>query len=272
MSNLIVKSTDPNESGSVLKITPETAGWEYVGFEVFKLQKGQTLKKETQNEEVCIVLLSGRANIHTQEKQFDNIGKRMSVFEWIPPYSVYVPSSDLYEVEALTELEIAVCSAPGKGTYEARLIGPEDVGVEKRGSGNVTRHIHDILPEQADADSLLVVEVLTPQGSWSGFPPHKHDQNNLPEESYLEETYYHKINPEQGFAFQRVYTDNLSLDEKMIVQNNDAVLVPEGYHPVAAPPGYDVYFLNVMAGPVRAWKFKNDPNHEWILENIKVYN
>jgi 5-deoxy-glucuronate isomerase len=271
MSDLIIKSNEPNEEGSVLKVTPESAGWEYVGFEAFKLQPGQTLKKETLDEEVCLVLLSGRANVQTREKQFNNIGERMNVFEWTPPYSVYVPSSDLYEVEALTELELAVCAAPGKGTYEARLIAPADVGVEKRGSGSITRHIHNILPEQADADSLLVVEVLTPQGNWSGFPPHKHDENNLPHESYLEETYYHKINPEQGFAYQRVYTDDRSLDENMIVKNNQTVLVPKGYHPVAAPPGYDVYFLNVMAGPIRTWKFKNDPEHEWLTEHVKVY-
>jgi 5-deoxy-glucuronate isomerase len=271
MSHLIVKSIGPDEEGSILKVTPESAGWQYVGFEVYQLKQGETLKKATVEKEVCLVLLSGYANVGTKTEQFPSIGKRMSVFEWIPPFSVYVPANDQYEVEALTDIELAVCSAPGKGTYEARLIAPEDVGVEKRGSGSITRHIHNILPEQSEADSLLVVEVLTPQGNWSGFPPHKHDENNLPHESYLEETYYHKINPEQGFAYQRVYTDDRSLDENMIVKNNQTVLVPKGYHPVAAPPGYDVYFLNVMAGPVRTWKFKNDPEHEWIMEHVKVY-
>ncbi|WP_079474085.1 5-deoxy-glucuronate isomerase [Marinococcus halophilus] len=271
MSDLIVKNMDPNEEGNVLKITPDSAGWEYIGFEVFKLSQGQTVKKETLSNEVCIVILSGKVNIATEKEKYENIGHRMSVFEWTPPYSVYVPPKDQYAIQALTEVEYVVCAAPGKGTYEARLITPEDVKVSTRGSGNLTRYIHDILPEQANADSLLVVEVLTPQGSWSGFPPHKHDEDNLPHESKLEETYYHKINPENGFAYQRVYTDDNLLDENLAVKNDEAVLVPKGYHPVAAPPGYDVYFLNVMAGPIRTWNFKNDPEHEWLLNHVKVY-
>ena len=117
---------------------------------------------------------------------------------------------------------------------------------------------------EGQAERLLVVEVLTPNGHWSSYPPHKHDQDDLPDESYLEETYYHKIRPPQGFALQRVYTGDRSLDETMSVVDGDAVLVPRGYHAVSAPPGYDLYYLNVMAGPIREWKFKNDPDHEWL--------
>lgn len=115
-------------------------------------------------------------------------------------------------------------------------------------------------------ENLLVVEVYTDSGNWSSYPPHKHDQNNLPEESLLEETYYHEMNPSQGFVFQRVYTDDLSLDETMTVENGDVVVVPKGYHPVGVPDGYDSYYLNIMAGPIRKWKFYNDPKHEWILK------
>lgn len=267
MADLIVPSQTPDEEGKVLSITPESAGWEYIGFEVYALEKGKKLKKETGNQEVCVVLLTGKANVSTKKETFENIGKRMSVFEKIPPYSVYIPNEDEYEVEALTDLEIAVCAAPGKGTYEARLIGPEDVGVEDRGAGNISRKVQNILPEQKPADSLLVVEVFTPEGNWSSYPPHKHDQNNLPHESYLEETYYHRVNPGHGFAVQRVYTDDKSLDETMVIKDGDAVLVPKGYHPVSAPPGYEVYYLNVMAGPVRTWKFNNSKDHEWIMED-----
>ncbi|WP_199425834.1 5-deoxy-glucuronate isomerase [Thermaerobacillus caldiproteolyticus] len=266
MRRLIVPSHQPNQEGNVLGVTPESAGWEYIGFEVYALQKGRTLRKETGNQEACLVLLSGKANVSTKREQWESIGERMNVFEKIPPYSVYVPSEDFYEVEAVTDLELAVCLAPGKGTYSARLITPHDVGVETRGAGNIERQVHNILPEQKPADSLLVVEVFTPEGNWSSYPPHKHDQHNLPYESYLEETYYYKINPSHGFAVQRVYTDDRSLDETMIVKSGDVVLVPKGYHPVSAPPGYEVYYLNVMAGPVRTWKFHNDPDHEWVME------
>jgi 5-deoxy-glucuronate isomerase len=267
MSDLIISSGIPDKEGKVLSVTPESAGWKYVGFEVYNLEKGQALIKETGDQEVCIVFLNGRANVSTKNNKWENIGQRMSVFEKIPPYSVYVPSGDFYEVEAVTNLELAICLAPGKATYPARLIAPEDVGIEIRGAGNIERKIHNILPEQMPADSLLVVEVFTPEGNWSSYPPHKHDQENLPQESYLEETYYHKINPGHGFAVQRVYTDDRSLDETLIVKDGDVVLVPKGYHPVAAPPGYEVYYLNVMAGPVRTWKFRNDPDHEWVMES-----
>ena len=109
-------------------------------------------------------------------------------------------------------------------------------------------------------------EVITPDGNWSSYPPHKHDQDAVPEETRLEETYYHRINPPQGFAFQRVYTDDRSLDETMAVEDRNVVMVPEGYHPVGAPHGYDLYYLNVMAGPKRTWIFNNDPDHEWIID------
>jgi 5-deoxy-glucuronate isomerase len=267
-SELIVKSSElPDKQGNVLTVTPESASWDYVGFQVYRMRAGQSLQQDTGSNEVCLVILSGKANVATAEESWSGIGSRLNIFEQVPPFSVYVPSGDRYSVEAVSGLELAVCSAPGKGTYKARLISPEDVGVELRGKGNTERTIHNILPQQQPADSLLVVEVYTPGGHWSSYPPHKHDQLNMPEESLLEETYYHRISKEQGFAVQRVYTDDRSSDETLIVQNGDVVLVPQGYHPVSAPPGYDLYYLNVMAGPVRSWNFKNDPDHEWIFSN-----
>lgn len=267
MSEYIIKpKSTPDEDGTILKVTPETAGWEYVGFQVAKLAEGQTLTRESGDQELCIVFLSGVGDVSTREQTWEHVGKRMSVFEKIPPYSVYVPNLDRVEITARTALELAICAAPGKGSYPARLIAPEDVGVEGRGYGNLERQIHNILPEQKEADSLLVVEVFTPNGHWSSYPPHKHDQDALPEESLLEETYYFRVEPEQGFAIQRVYTDDRALNETLAVNNGEVVLVPRGYHPVGAPPGYDVYYLNVMAGPTRMWKFRNDPDHDWLMQ------
>ena len=109
-----------------------------------------------------------------------------------------------------------------------------------------------------------MVEVVTPSGNWSSYPPHKHDTATVGEETALEETYYHRLDPAQGFAMQRVYTDDRAIDQTMTVEDGDVVMVPRGYHPVGVPHGYDLYYLNVMAGPVREWKFRNDPAHEWI--------
>ncbi|MBD2869318.1 5-deoxy-glucuronate isomerase [Paenibacillus arenilitoris] len=263
---IVPASARPDAEGSVLRITPESAGWQYVGFEALKLEAGQRVRRETGEREACLVLLSGRANVSTAAAEWTDIGGRMSVFEKMPPYSVYVPSGDRYELTALTDVEVAVCTAPGRGGHEARLIAPEQVGAEKRGSGSNERLVHNILPEGEPADSLLVVEVFTPEGNWSSYPPHKHDRDALPDESLLEETYYYRVEPSQGFAIQRVYTDDRSLDETLAVADGQAVLVPKGYHPVAAPAGYEVYYLNVMAGPIRTWRFHNDPDHEWMLK------
>ena len=189
------------------------------------------------------------------------------MFDHTRPYALYVPFRTSWQVIAHTETEIAICRAPGiTGEHPPRLILPEHMSLETRGEGTNTRHVCNILPETEPADSLLVVEVITPSGNWSSYPPHKHDTDNLPEESYLEETYYHRINPPQGYILHRVYTDERDLDETMAAEDGDVVLVPRGYHPVGVPHGYECYYLNVMAGPKRIWKFNNDPDHEWMLD------
>ena len=139
-------------------------------------------------------------------------------------------------------------------------------GGDPRAKPPTPRLVQTFLPEPDPADSLLVVEVITPGGCWSSYPPHKHDSDKLPDESALEEIYYHRLNPSQGFAFQRVFTDDGDLDETMTVHDRDTVMVPRGYHPCGAPHGYDLYYLNVMAGPKRIWKFYNSPDHEWIIK------
>lgn len=265
MPKLLVRPHTPERDGRVIEITPESAGWRHVGFEVFKLQPGQRISRATGDREFCLVLVTGKANVVAGGQRFAQIGARMSVFEGKAPYSVYVPGDSTWEVEAAGELELAVCSAPATSGRAVRLIAPADVGYEARGKGANIRHVYNILPETAPADSLLVVEVITPNGNWSSYPPHKHDTDAIPQESSLEETYYHHLNPPQGFAFQRVYTDDRSLDETMAVEDGTVVMVPRGYHPVGAPYGYDLYYLNVMAGPVRQWCFRNDPAHDWIM-------
>jgi 5-deoxy-glucuronate isomerase len=265
VADLIVSSKkEPDNEGSVVKVTPESAGWEYVGFEVLKLEAGQTAERRSEGEEVCLVVLSGRCHVAAGANEWRDIGERNSPFDG-PPYAVYLPPGITYRVEAATDLELAICSAPAERGVEPRLIRPEDVQVSTRGSGNAEREVRNIVMEGQPAESLLVVEVITPNGHWSSYPPHKHDKDDRPNETYLEETYFHRVRPEKGFAVQKVYTEDRSLDETLTVGDGDTVLVPRGYHAVSAPPGYDLYYLNVMAGPVREWKVKNDPDHEWLL-------
>jgi 5-deoxy-glucuronate isomerase len=262
--NLLVKPHRPDAQGRVLSVTPESAGWRYVGFEVFQLAPGQLLKRSTGDREFCAVMLSGRAALGCNGQGLGTIGDRSSVFGG-KAWSAYLPARASFELRAVTAAEVALCSAPGSGNLPARIIGPDRVGQETRGQGTNQRHVYNILPDSEPAESLLVVEVITPGGHWSSYPPHKHDRDALPEESFLEETYYHRLNPPQGFAFQRVYTDDRSVDETYSVADGDCVMVPRGYHPVGAPHGYDLYYLNVMAGPQRRWVFKNDPAHEWLM-------
>jgi len=267
MSNLLVKPSAPNSDGRIHAITPASAGWTYVGFEVYRLRAGQTVRHPTENREACLVMLSGKASVTGGGMDFGVIGGRASPFE-PDPWSVYVPARSEWSITAQTDCEVAVCTAPAEGRLPARLIAPQAVGQETRGKGTNTRHVRNILPESEPAESLLVVEVITPSGHWSSYPPHKHDRDALPQESLLEETYYHRLNPPQGFALQRVYTDDRTLDETLAPADGDVVLVPRGYHPVGAPHGYELYYLNVMAGPKRTWKFYNDPAHEWLIANI----
>ncbi len=264
MPQLLSKCRSKDASGLVQDIRPESAGWHYVGFQVFELKAGQSLKQETAGQEVCLVLVAGKARINTRELALNEIGDRMSPFECKKPYAVYVPNDDYFEVTATSDLELAVCKAPGRGNHKARLIRPDDIGAESRGKGFNQRYVQNILPEDQPADSLLVVEVYTDEGNTSSYPSHKHDQDRAPEETYLEETYYHRIDPPQGFALQRVYTDDGELDECMAVYNKDVVMVPKGYHPVATLAGYNNYYLNVMAGPVRQWCFTWEPAHNWV--------
>jgi 5-deoxy-glucuronate isomerase len=261
---LRVRPTAPDADGRVLVITPESAGWKYVGFEVRRLSPGQEVTLTSAGNESCLVILTGSADVHVDHLELKGLGGRKSVFDDAPPGAVYAPARSRISIRAGSAAEVALCSAPGTGVGGPRAISGERMPKETRGDGTNRRMVRNVLPETEPAERLLVVEVITPGGHWSSYPPHKHDTNTPPAETQLEETYYHRLNPSQGFAFQRVYTDDRSIDETVCVEDGDVVLVPRGYHPVGAPHGYDLYYLNVMAGPVRRWIVQDDPAHAWI--------
>jgi 5-deoxy-glucuronate isomerase len=243
-------------------VTPASAGWSYVGFEALTLAGGEPVERDTGADELCVVVLSGTCTVRSPHGDWRDLGGRPDPFSGLPD-AAYLPPGTRYVLEG--DGEVGLCSAPAGDGAAARVLPGSDVEPETRGHGAHERTIHPILMGDREADSLLVCEVLTPPGHWSSYPPHKHDRDAMPDESFLEETYYHRIRPAQGFALQRVYTSDLALDETLVVRDGDVVLVPRGYHTVAAPPGYAVYYLNVMAGPVRAWAVANDPDHEWTL-------
>jgi 5-deoxy-glucuronate isomerase len=264
MSRLLVRPS--GTSGRVHAITPASADWTYVGFELHRLMPGETAAGHVGSDEAILVLVEGKARIEAAGQDWGEMGGRLDVFERTPPHALYIPNGSDWRATATTPLTLAVCRAPGRGNHPARVLGPDGIALTERGRGSNTRYIHNIAMEDREvAGSLLVTEVFTPAGHWSSYPSHRHDEDRFPEMTYLEETYYHRLNPPQGFGVQRVYTEDASLDETMSVKNHDVVLVPRGHHPVGAPHGYEMYYLNVMAGPLRKWRFKADPDHAWLM-------
>ena len=267
MSELLVR---PNGlHGKVHDITAQSARtaksprWSHVGFGLYRLAAGDVAAEATADREVILVLVEGRAAISADGQDLGELGERMTVFEALKPHCVYVPGGTEWVARATTDCTLAVCAAPAQGDYPVRVIQVPDL--LSRGKGTNRRTIYPIAMEEADiAGSLLVTEVFTPAGHWSSYPPHRHDEDDFPAMTYLEETYYHRLDPAQGYGHQRVYTEDGRLDETMSVADHDVVLVPEGHHPCAAAYGYDMYYLNVMAGPLRKWRFRNDPAHDWI--------
>jgi 5-deoxy-glucuronate isomerase len=266
VSPLLAKAAP--QGREIVNVTPERAGWTHVGFRAIRLNKDETEVVQTGTRELCLVVLTGTVEVTVDSHTYSHLGTRNSVFDEISPAAVFVPAGKTVTIRAERDAEIALCTAPSSEKNNAiRVIDPASMRRSVRGKGTNTRYICDILPhDDPTAAHLLVVEVVTPASHSSSYPPHKHDVEEPPNETLLEETYYHRLNPPQGFAFQRVYTYDRSLDEACAVENHDVVMVPRGYHPVTAPHGYDLYYLNVMAGPNRFWVFKNDPVHEWMLK------
>jgi 5-deoxy-glucuronate isomerase len=254
------------DHGKIHEITPVNAGWRYVGFSLYRLMAGESAAEATGAMEAVLVMVEGKATFTAGGKDWGELGERMNVFEKTPPHCLYVPNGAQWEATATTDCTLAVCLAPGKGGHAARRIGPDGISLAQRGEGSNARYINNIAMEPEDyCDSLLVTEVFTPAGHWSSYPSHRHDEDDFPRITYLEETYYHRLNPPQGFGIQRVYTEDGTLDETMSVKNHDVVLVPRGHHPCGAVHGYEMYYLNVMAGPRRAWRFQADPDHQWLM-------
>ena len=264
MSGLLIR---PREriapDGAIVELTPAAAGWTYVGFEVHALAAGATLARACDGRELCVVVVQGRAHVRSDHGAWHDLGGRATPFDG-PPDAAYLPPGCEVVVEGgAGGGEVALCWAPAVTGAPARVLRGAAGRRERRGYDVHERWVHDILMGGEAAERLLVCEVVTPSGHWSSYPPHKHDRDALPHESLLEETYYHRTSPADGFALQRVYSDDRTLDETLAVHDRDLVLVPRGYHAVAAPPGVADYYLNVMAGPSRSWAFVDDPALAW---------
>ena len=253
----------PNSSGESISIAPGDAGFEHLTFQVRRLSPKERISAATGGNELGIVVLGGVCSVESAAGSWQRIGRRANVFEGVA-YTLYLPIETQFTLIAETDCEVALCYCAARNAYPARLITPEEVEIEIRGGGNATRQINHLLKPDFPADRILLVEVYTPSGNWSSYPPHKHDVHSPPGEVDLEEVYYYKVDRPEGYAIQRVYTADRRLDETLTVRDGELVLIPEGYHPVVAAHGYNVYYLNVLAGSARSMAASDDPNYAWV--------
>lgn len=261
------RNLPPEQAGELLNLPRQKARWEWMSFFVRRLQPADVYKARLEHEEAAFVLLGGTC-VADWGQGAQPIGKRKNVFDGFP-YALYLSPVNEVTFTAETVCEIAECRVPSQSKFAPRLIAPCDVATSLRGGGNVSRQIVDVMTPAFPADKIMVVEVYTPGGNWSSYPPHKHDVHNPPTEVDLDEIYYYRISQPEGFAFQHLYSRDDSRQQVLKVRDGDTVLVRSGYHPVVAGPGYNVYYLNFLAGSARALTVTEDAQHVWIRSTWK---
>jgi 5-deoxy-glucuronate isomerase len=252
-----------------LEVTPRSAGWQHSGLRVLELAAGAEETVATGDAETVVLSLAGAAAVTVDDQRFELSGRR-SVFDG-PSDVVYAPRDATVTIASTVGGRFALCSARCDERLPPAYVAKADVPVELRGAGQASRQVHNFgVPGVLEADRLIACEVLTPGGNWSSWPPHKHDEEREGE-SALEEIYYFEVadGPSgPGLGYQRVYGhEHAAIDVTTEVRSGDVVLIPHGWHgPSMAAPGYDLYYLNVMAGPgvERRWSICDDPAHAWV--------
>src|SRR5689334_13490884 len=271
---------DPQDPDLILDISPQSSGWDFISFQVRKLTAGNPWSFSSGENELAIILLSGTISIRSTRGSWHDL-ERQDVWTSAAT-ALYLPRNTDFTIMAERNSEFAVTWVPTNQDYEPWLIQPQNIAISIRGGDNVSRQINDLLPPGSPVHRLILVEVYTPSGNWSSYPPHKHDVHIENEaghliEADLEEVYFYKIDKPDGYAYQHVYTDGNSplqqagypIDALVLARNNCAVLIPEGYHPVVSAPGYTTYYLNVLAGSAQSLANQDDPRYAWVKESYK---
>lgn len=258
----LVPATEMRGNG----VGPARAGWDYTGMKLLALAAGDDQRVDLIEEEAVLVPMAGNFAVEAGDRRFELEG-RPDCFSGRPDV-LYLPAGATFSVASPEGGEVVMCTARAQGGGEPIHRRAGEIEIEVRGAGAATRQIHQLLPAQvAGPEKLIVVEVITPGGNWSSYPPHKHDEYG-PAECPLEEIYYFRFQAPQAFGLHCTYTKDGSIDETVTVRDGDAFVIPRGYHgPCGALPGYPMYYLNAMAGPgPRAWLISTDPDHEWLCE------
>jgi 5-deoxy-glucuronate isomerase len=275
-SNLVIHPGHSEDPDVIVEVHPEEAGWDTIWFQVRRLTGGEQWQLKTGGQELAIVVLGGLLDVTSNRGDWREIGRRPNVFAGLP-HALYLPPYTTFHASTATSCEFAVASVAAGPSFPPRLVTPDQVTVEVRGGGHATRHINNIMPPGFPCERLVVVEVYTPGGNWSSYPPHKHDrhmegENGRLVEADLDEIYYYRFDRPEGYALQRVYTAPDSplqragrpIDAAVTAREHDVVLIPEGYHPVSSPVGYTTYYLNVLAGSAQSLAATDDPRYAWV--------
>ena len=271
MSRHLIRKGESAVPPYALDISPQSAGWGFSGLRILQLGPGETQTFDTDDAETLVLSLSGSARVDVDGESFTLIG-RDSVFSGVSDV-VYVPREGRCAISSEDGGRFALPSARCENRLAPAYLRADSIPVEIRGAGQASRQVNNFgIPGVLEADRIIACEVLTPGGNWSSYPPHKHDEER-DGETKLEEIYYFEVagGPQgPGIAYQRVYGhDGADIDVTAEVRDGDVVLIPHGWHgPSIAAPGYDLYYLNVMAGPgaERAWLICDDPQHAWIRD------
>jgi len=244
-------------------VSPGNSDLKLIEFGVLGLKRGAKFSLATRGREVAGVVLSGTCAVKGRGISWEHLGERKSVFDG-PATGFYLPVKTTVQIQAETDCMVALSKAPASKKKKPVVVRPQEVTIRDVGRHNWRRSVQDVLGLNVDAEKLVVGETFNPPGNWSSSPPHRHDFDNLPEESEQEEVYYFKVSPPQGFGVQRIYTDDRDVDEIYSLQDDDVVAIPRGYHPVGAAPGYRLYYLWILAGKKRILQPRDDPDHAWL--------
>jgi 5-deoxy-glucuronate isomerase len=279
--NLVIHPGNSADPDVVVEVTPDAAGWETINFRVCRLPAGGAWSFKSTGHELALVVLGGTVDVDSSRGRWEGLGRRANVFAGLP-YALYLSRKTALTVKAMSDAEFAIAWVDADQDFAPRLITPAQVGVEIRGGDNATRQINRMLPPGFPCQRLVVVEVYTPGGNWSSYPPHKHDVHRVAAdgtlaEADLDEIYYYKIDRPEGYALQRIYTDADSpleaagypIDAVVTARNDDVILIPEGYHPVSSPVGYTTYYLNVLAGSAQSLAAQDDPQFAWVKDSYR---
>ncbi len=259
------KKTWSGSYGKEEIITKENSALAMLELDMVKLKAGEAAEYNEQDKEYSLIIIGGTCSVTGDGLDYKAIGKRKNVFDG-PATALYIPRNKKFIITANTEASVAVCKSPAKADFEPVLVKPEDVIIKDLGKDGWKRQAHFIVDERINANLIYIGEAYVNSGMWASYPPHKHDEDKMPAEGILEEIYYFEYDKPQGFGIQKVYSKEGDIDETYTVKTGDVVEIPKGYHPYACAPGYNSYYLWIMAGENRGFYMTTEEGHKWLTK------